>query len=619
MSRAQRNALREEEKRHTARLRRVRDCAVIFACLILVFAYISSLSKITPEPEYVFVGGTTKDVPVYLIGLPADKEDPEEVPEEASEETVEENTEETAETPEEAGQEGAQQGETEPEEETVKAVEVGTLVRGSSVKKLVGTRNVDGVLYCKVDNTGFEGAADLYMRQENLVPTTDRVVQETEVYVRTPVTIYAEASGPSIASFAPKGTCLNVTGYDNMFADGSVHKYKVQYQKDDETAEGYVYGKYLVDTQEEADEVYNGNDIYKKVKKDKYGYDLYGGKAKNLDYYPYEKPVLEGNEFCSDARAMYLNCAAAAKPDNYIDLINNTNCNAVVVDIKDGVLAWPAETAKEWSPKSYKTAYTSRKKYKKGIDKLKETGVYMIGRIVVFNDPIYAKDHPEDCIKYGGQSTWPSAYSRDVWEYNVRLAQEAIREFGFNEIQFDYVRFPENSYDMSKSGKAKFRNKYNEEKGQAVQNFCFYAADQIHEAGAYFSVDVFGECAYGYMTAYGQYWPGISNIVDAISAMPYTDHMGGGEPWKDPYATMHNWAKKAKKRQDYLEHPAAARTWITGYNTPYWSPTNDYGEKELKAQIKGLTDAGLTGGFIPWNVNNDLGKYKQYKAIWNTD
>ena len=613
MSRAQRNALREEEKRHTARLRRVRDCAVIFACLILVFAYISSLSKITPEPEYVFVGGTTKDVPVYLIGLPADKEDTEEVSEEAGEENPE------AAQQEEAQQEEAAQVEVEQEDASLKAVEVGTLVRGSSVKKLIGTQNVDGVIYCKVDNTGLEGAADLYMKMENLVPSTDRVVQETEVFVRTPVTIYADALGPSIASFAPKGTCLNVTGYDTMLADGSVHKYKVQYQKDDEAAEGYVYGKYLVDTQEKADEVYKENDIYKKVKKDKYGYNLYGGKAKDLDYYPYEKPVLEGNEFCSDARAMYLNCVAATKPDNYIDLINDTNCNAVVVDIKDGVLAWPAETAKEWSPKSYKTAYTSRKKYKKGIDKLKETGVYMIGRIVVFNDPIYAKDHPEDCIKYGGQSTWPSAYSRDVWEYNVRLAQEAIREFGFNEIQFDYVRFPENSYEMSKSGTAKFRNKYDEEKGQAVQNFCFYAADQIHEAGAYFSVDVFGECVYGYMTAYGQYWPGISNIVDAISAMPYTDHMGGGEPWKDPYTTMHNWAKKAKKRQDYLEHPAVARTWITGYNTPYWAPTNDYGKKELKAQIKGLTDAGLTGGFIPWNVNNDLGKYKQYKAIWNTD
>ncbi len=596
MSRAERNAIKEKEKKRAARLLRIRDCAVILVCTIMMIAYIGSLNSITPEPEYFFVGGASKDVPVYLIGIPLEDE----------ETTEEESDEQSEETGEEL-------------DDSAEAVEIGRLVRGSSVKKLLGTKEVDGIRYCKVENTGFEGAADLYMKEENLVLSTDKVVQETEVYVRTPVTIYDEMSGPSIASFAPKGTCLKVTGYDKMLPDGSVRMYKVEYEENDGTSEGYVYSKYLAETQKKADRIYKKNGIYDKVKKDKYGYDLYGGKAKDLDYYPYERTDIEGNEFCSDARAMYLNCAAAASPDNYISLIEKTDCNAVVVDIKDGVLAWPAETAREWSPKSYKTAYTTRKKYKKGIDKLKDTGVYMIGRIVVFNDPVYAKDHPEDCIKYGGRSTWPSAYSRDVWEYNVRLAQEAIEEFGFNEIQFDYVRFPENSYEMSKSGKAKFRNVYDEEKGQAIQNFCFYAADQIHEAGAYISVDVFGECVYGYMTAYGQYWPGISNIVDAVSAMPYTDHMGGGETWKNPYQTMKAWAKKAKKRQDYLENPAAARTWITGYNTPYWDPTVNYGEKELKAQIKALDDAGLEGGFIPWNVNNDLGKYKQYKKIWNAD
>ena len=594
MSRTERNAVKQAEKKRAVRLLRLRDCMVVLVCVIMALAYIGSLNQITPEPEYAFVGGTSKDVPVYLIGIPVEDENvAEEVPEGST-------AEESKDTPAEA-------------------VEIGRLVRGTSVKKLLGTKEIDGAVYCRVENTGMEGAADLYMREENLVPSSDMVVQETEVFVRTPVTIYSEESGPSIASFAPKGTCLKVTGYDKMLPDGSVHKYKVEYEKSDGTGEGYVYNKYLAETPEEADRVYNENGIYDTVKKDKYGYDLYGGKAENLDYYPYEKTAIDGNEFCSDARAMYLNCAAAASPDNYIDLIGKTDCNAVVVDIKDGVLAWPAETAKEWSPKSYKTAYTTYKNYKKGIDKLKETGVYMIGRIVVFNDPVYAKDHPEDCIKYAGRSTWPSVYSRDVWEYNVRLAQEAVKEFGFNEIQFDYVRFPENSYEMSKSGKAKFRNTYDEEKGQAVQNFCFYAADQIHEAGAYISIDVFGESAYGYMTAYGQYWPGISNIVDAISAMPYTDHMGGEEAWKNPYQTMKAWGKKAKKRQDYLENPAAARTWITGYNTPYWAPTENYGEKELKAQIKGLKDAGLEGGFIPWNVNNDLSKYKQYKKIWNKD
>ncbi|MBQ6438967.1 MAG: hypothetical protein IJJ06_02370 [Mogibacterium sp.] len=588
MSRAERNARKESQKKRRRRLIRAGNCVVVLACMILVFAYISKLSIITPEPEYVFAGGTSKNVPVYLIGIPV-------MDEETSDETSEQVQRDSA----------------------AEAVKVGKLVRGSSVKKLIGNKKIDGVNYCRVDNTGIEGAGDLYMKEENLVPTSDRVVQETEVYVRTPVTIYSKEKGPSIASFASKGTCLKVTGYDMLLEDGSVHKYKVEYPDGDDTAEGFVYSKYMAATRKKAEKVYNKNGVYDKVKDDKYGYELYGGKAKNLDYYPYERISIEGNEFCSNARAMYLNCAAAADPDSYVKLIRKTDCNAVVVDIKDGVLAWPARTAKEWSPKSYKTAYTSRKKYKSGIDKLKETGVYMIGRIVVFNDPVYAKDHPEDCIKYAGKSTWPSAYSRDVWEYNVRLAQEAIKEFGFNEIQFDYVRFPENAYDMSKNSKTKFRNYYGEEKGQAIQNFCFYAADQIHESGAYFSVDVFGESAYGYMTAYGQYWPGIANVADAISAMPYTDHMGVEGLWRNPYSAMKSWGKKAKKMQNYLEHPAAARTWITGYNTPYWAPTEDYGEKELKAQIKGLKEAGLKGGFIPWNVISDLGKYKQYKNIWN--
>ena len=583
-----------------------KDFTVVFVCLIMMFAYFSIKGVLPSEPEFAYAAGTTGSVPVYTAGVPQPEENA--GGEEETEQEISEEEKENA------------AGET--------ATEAGRLIRGTAVKKLRASKSLDGVTYVKVDigdadliTADGEGAekTSLYMKEEDLALTPDDVVRETEVYVRTPVTIYAEEKGPAIASFADKGSCLKVAGYDSLDENGYVNKYKVEYSDGDDTAEGFVYGKYMTDTQEKADAVYNDNGIYDKVKKDNYGMDLYGGKASHLDYYPYERSVIEGNEFCSYARAMYLNCAAAVKPKNYIKIIESTDCNAVVVDIKDGVLAYKAETAEEWSPKSYKTAYASVEEYKEGIDALRETGVYLIGRIVVFNDPLYAKDHPEDCIKYNGSTDWPSAYSRDVWEYNVRLAQESVEKFGFNEIQFDYVRFPENAYTMSKSGNAKFRNKYKEEKGQAIQNFCFYAADQIHEAGAYLSVDVFGESVYGYMTAYGQYWPGISNIVDAISAMPYTDHTGGEGAWKDPYTTMNNWAKRAKKKQQFLDRPAAARTWITGYNTPYWAPTEDYGEKELKAQIKGLEDAGLKGGFIPWNAVNSLEKYKQYKAIWNAE
>lgn len=509
------------------------------------------------------------------------------------------------------------------------AAESGRLIRGTAVSRSSLTQEIDGITYVMIETAEGEEGADgasstavseeeyIYVNEENLTEAPDDVVREKEVYVRTPATIYAEAEGPAIASFAPKGSRYDVTGYDRIGTDGRVNRYRISYTGDDgQPAEGYVYGKYMTDTQEMADAVYNGNGIYDKAKKDKYSFNLYGGKASHLDYYPYERTAIEGKEFCSDARAMYLNCAAVVNYKPYAKLVKSSGCNAVVLDIKDGVLAYKSEVAKEMSPHSYKTAYVSADEYRAGVEAYRETGAYLIGRIVVFNDPIYAKDHPENCIKYEGSRNWPSGFSRGVWEYNVRLAQEAIREFGFDEIQFDYVRFPESSYEMSKSGKADFRNKYDEEKGQAIQNFCLYAADQIHEAGAYFSIDVFGESAYGYMTAYGQYWPGLSNIVDAISAMPYTDHMGVDGGWENPYSIMKSWGKKAKKQQKKLEHPAVARTWITGYDTPHWNPVVNYGSAELKAQIKGLEDAGLHGGFIPWNAASSYEKYSQYASIW---
>ena len=516
-----------------------------------------------------------------------------------------------------------------------KAVEAERLVRGTMVKRYADKVEIDGVEYVRVDKTlpgtslteGTEIIDDhgndadaLYVKEENLASSQNDIVREKEVYVRTPATVYSEETGPAIESFAPKGSCLEVTGFDKIRPDGTINKYEVKFEDaEGETVKGYVYGKYMADTQEKADAVYNENGIADEVAGDNYGYDLYGGRAANLDFYPFERPELKGNEFCEYARAMYVNCEAAVNYGPWVDIVNETDCNAVVIDIKDGVLAYESDVAKELSPSSYSTAYVSKDEYRKGIEAYKETGAYLIGRIVVFNDPIYAKDHPENCIEYGGSATWPSAYSRDVWEFNVRLAQEAVREFGFDEIQFDYVRFPENSFEMSKSGNADFRNVYGEEKGQAIQNFCMYAADQIHDAGAWFSVDVFGESAYGYMTAYGQYWAGISNVVDAISAMPYTDHMGVDGGWEDPYGIMNSWGSRAEKQQEILEDPAVARTWITGYDTPHWSPSFVYGTAELKAQIAGLEDAGLDGGFIPWNAVSSIEKYTEYEDVWNEE
>lgn len=488
------------------------------------------------------------------------------------------------------------------------------LVRGKKViysgKKV--NMNDNEYLLIKFDNKEY------YVNAKQLVKNVKDVVLEKERYVRTSVTVYENETDSKIASFIKKGNKLDIIGHDKLFDDGNVNMYKIKYND----TEGYVYSKYLVNDKESADSVYNENGVYDIHKDRKFkGRELYGGKASTLDYYPYERVEFEDNKLLKKAKTMYLNAGTIGSIDSYLKIAKENGVNAIVVDIKDGALAYSSNVSKEISPTAYATAINDNSSYKSAIDKIKDAGIYVIGRIVVFNDVHYGKDHPEDCISSTASSRlWPSAYSRGAWYYNVELAKEAVKEMGFNEIQFDYVRFPEDAYNMSIKGNSDFKNKYDEEKAEAVQNFLFYATDQIHKVGAYLSVDVFGECSGEYVTAYGQYWPAISNIVDAISSMPYTDHFGRSvDTWTNAYQTVYNWAKGAAARQKEIPTPAVARTWITAYDTPYWKPTVIYNASKIEDQVKALYDAGLDGGFITWNSASSLAKYEQIKTAFNKD
>lgn len=488
------------------------------------------------------------------------------------------------------------------------------LVRGKKViysgKKV--NMNDNEYLLIKFDNKEY------YVNAKQLVKNVKDVVLEKERYVRTSVTVYENETDSKIASFIKKGNKLDIIGYDKLFDDGNVNMYKIKYND----TEGYVYSKYLVNDKESADSVYNDNGVYDIHKDRKFkGRELYGGKASTLDYYPYERVEFEDNKLLKKAKTMYLNAGTIGSIDSYLKIAKENGVNAIVVDIKDGALAYSSNVAKEISPTAYATAINDNNSYKSAIDKIKDAGIYAIGRIVVFNDVHYGKDHPDDCISSTASSRlWPSAYSRGAWYYNVELAKEAVKEMGFNEIQFDYVRFPEDAYNMSIKGNSDFKNKYDEEKAEAVQNFLFYATDQIHKVGAYLSVDVFGECSGEYVTAYGQYWPAISNIVDAISSMPYTDHFGRSvDTWTNAYQTVYNWAKGAAARQKEIPTPAVARTWITAYDTPYWKPTVIYNASKIEDQVRALYDAGLDGGFITWNSASSLAKYEQIKTAFNKD
>ena len=497
------------------------------------------------------------------------------------------------------------------------------LVRGTKITYLNEEMLNNDKKYYKIkyDNE------DYYVETNNITTKENECILESEMYVRTPVTLYSDSTGVSILSTIKKGEKLEILGYDYLYEDGSVHKYKVKYQE----LTGYVYAKYLVTTYELSLQNYNQDNLYQihLARGDRYG----GGNAANLDYYPEEKPRFTNNVMPDECRTLYLNSGVLGNLDSYITLAKNSGINAFVVDIKDGFLGYASNVASTKSITSYNTARNSIEDYKAAIKKLKDNGFYVIGRIVAFNDSNYIIDHPESAITnvntgkpyVHNSSYWPTPYARDVWEYNVELALEAVELMGFNEIQFDYVRFTDRTYTLESNGTIDLKNTYGEEKAQAIQGFLMYARDALHEKEIYISVDVFGESAHTYVTGYGQYWPAISNVVDVISAMPYPDHFNKYDyglneiSWVVPYKLLLAWGSNyAAIRQQEISTPAKVRTWIQAYNA-IREPYITYDASKVSDQIQALYDSGLTGGFITWNSSSNYNKYVEISSAFGKE
>ena len=473
---------------------------------------------------------------------------------------------------------------------------LGTLPRGTQVEYAIVP---DGRTEMLLDGV------TVYLQEAEVVSAPADVIPAHTLYVRTAVNL-RDIDGKLLAAFADKGVAVEVTGCDYVYEDGKAHMYRVNFGGE----EGYIMPWYLADNEADALANYDDGNYATHVNRgDSYG----GGDAANLDYYPREKGPIEGNVMPEECRTLYLVNWRLDELDDYLAIADNSGINAFVVDITDGgSIGYAADVMNAYCPSA------AAEEYKAAIQKIKEAGYYVIGRITTFNDSYFVKDHPEYAItdtdgaplKLAG-AYWPTAYNRTAWQYKVDLAVEAVELMGFHEIQFDYVRFPDSTWRYEKAGTIDFRNTYGESKAQAIQRFLMYATDILHEHGTYVSADVYGESAYTYVTAYGQYWPAISNVVDAISGMPYPDHFGASGdwiPWEHPYDTLYSWGQCVMLRQGETATPAAVRTWIQAYNA-IREPYNTYGPDEIAAQIKGLRDSGCTGGYMTWNAGSSIDKY----------
>lgn len=372
--------------------------------------------------------------------------------------------------------------------------------------------------------------------------------------------------------------------------------YHISYSKLEEK-KGYIAAEYTVSTREE----------------------LLGEDLRNLDFSPVKKVEYENNKKVK-VRGVYLtiHAAAGAKLDKLIELSEQTDINAFVIDVKDdyGNMLFQTKAAERYAPSA--NAKAPIKDIEAFVKKLKEKNIYLIARVVSFKDPTYAEYNSDKVIinKETGQPfvnkdgiIWVSPHDRNLWNYNIEVAKEAAAA-GFQEIQFDYVRFP-----ASNGGKIDsmldYRNEKNEGKPETIQQYLKTAYEILSKEQVYVAADVYG--LVGSVPddmQLGQYWEAVSNYTDYICPMMYPSHYGNGVygikiPDAAPYETVYKSALDSVMRNQNLKTPATIRPWIQSFTAPWVKGSNTkYGPEQIQAQIKGLSDAGVDE-YLLWNASNN--------------
>lgn len=207
---------------------------------------------------------------------------------------------------------------------------------------------------------------------------------------------------------------------------------------------------------------------------------------------------------------------------------------------------------------------------------------------------------------------------KDVWKYNVSISKEAAKA-GFQDIQYDYVRFPEgfeNEADQLDYDKGDYRNSKlskGDQRVDAVTSYLEYARKELKPYNVKISADVFGYSALvKNAPGIGQSFPKISKNVDAISSMIYPSHWSPGDfgleaPDTEPYKTINRYIQKENSILDSLgKQKPISRPWIQDFTASYLGEGKykEYDAKALSDQVQALKDNGVNE-FLLWNAGND--------------
>ncbi len=486
-------------------------------------------------------------------------------------------------------------------EETILELSRGTIVELRKTGKNTSTVRYNGKEF-DIDN-------------KYLVDTLDECVQTDYVYPRRLVNLREEKGGNLSDKIVKKGEkveVLSVSGKDLDTETGIVKWYEVQVGKNKYWLSGY----YVETSKELAIQNYGQAVTYSTYWDEYYGdgysYDAYIAQP---DYKPFlQNQNYEDNPIQADINAVHVSLQYLKQyKDYYLSLIETTGINSICVEVKgDGGYIWyesdiPSKYIKDTSAVVGYTVMT-KKEMSKLFKEFQDAGYYIIARMVTFKDSLYALNNVKDSLTddkgellYHNEEYWPSAYSRNVWMYYVDLAKE-IAQCHVNEIQFDYVRFPDGTLSKSLEGTIDFKNKYKESKVAALQSFLMYAKEELVPYHVYLSADLFAWPVVAEDDQdIGQFLTADAVVCDAISPMPYTDHfsngsMGIADPTAEPEETLYQFSTITKRQMDKITTSCLYRTWIQAYG--------GFTKDDMIAQIRGINRAGYEG-YLVWFGNGD--------------
>lgn len=310
-------------------------------------------------------------------------------------------------------------------------------------------------------------------------------------------------------------------------------------------------------------------------------------------------------------KALYLTVYGIGAPfllDPALDVIEKSKLNALVIDLKGDRGLIPYPSALPLADKIGAQKLRTIPDLKALVSGLKAKNLYLIARIVTFKDNLLATAHPEWAVHGPGGSLWKDReglswidpFRKAAWDYPLGVAEEAAAA-GFDEIQFDYIRFPD------AVGGVTFSEASTEASRVAtITGFLQEAKRRLAPYNVFLAMDNFGYVCWNENdTGIGQRIEDIAAVVDVISPMLYPSGFQFGIPgYRNPvqnsYEIVYKSLEECKRRTAKL--PARYRPWLQAF-TDYAFGGKLFGAEEIGKQTKASRDAS-TDGWMLWNPRN---------------